>query len=213
MGISSSKKLRVIYFTRKPRALGNFSVEIYFDKVRENLPEEIEHITVQMPFESNGILKRVFNAFYCIFKQGDINHITGDIHYVATFLKRKKTILTVLDCGSLYNKKGIKYFLLKLIWFTIPIKKSIKVTAISEATKLDLIHLVNCNAQKIEVVYVCINEKFQKELKNFEKQKPRILQIGTAENKNLRRLILALNGINSKLIIIGKLSEENKVER
>ena len=72
-----------------------------------------------MPFESSGLFKRLANALYCIFKQGDINHITGDIHYVATFLKKKKTILTILDCGSLYQKKGFKYYVLKLIWFTI----------------------------------------------------------------------------------------------
>ena len=80
MGNQSSKKIRVVYFNRKPRPLGNFSVEIYFKQIRENLPEEYAPFYIQMPFYSSGFLKRFANAIYCIFKQGDINHITGDIH-------------------------------------------------------------------------------------------------------------------------------------
>ena len=86
-------KGKVVFFQRKQRPLGNFSVEIYFRQVRENLPADIEYEVITMPFESNGLFKRFANAVYCIFKQGDINHITGDIHYVASFLKKSKTIL------------------------------------------------------------------------------------------------------------------------
>jgi len=206
----AKKKLKVVYFTRKQRHLGNFSLETYFEQVRQNLTKEFIPVLCTMPYESNGLFKRMANTLYCIFKQGDINHITGDIHYVATFLKKSKTILTVLDCGMLHESSGIKNKIFKLFWFTIPIIKCKYVTAVSNATRDDLIKLTNCNPNKIHVVYVCINNSFKKNSKPFNTDKPRILQLGTASNKNIQRLIPALQNIRCKLVIIGKLSEENK---
>jgi glycosyltransferase involved in cell wall biosynthesis len=202
------KKIRVVFFTRKQRGLGNFSVESYFENIRKNLPEQFDSVNIIMPFESNGLLKRFFNALYCITKQGDINHITGDIHYVATFLKKSKTILTILDCGMLHQTKGLKHKILKLFWFTIPIKRAGIITAISTATKQDIIHFTDCVESKIKVVYVCINEIFKRRDKVFNTSCPTILQIGTAPNKNLNRLIPALKDVSCKLVIVGKISEE-----
>jgi glycosyltransferase involved in cell wall biosynthesis len=202
------KKIRVVFFTRKQRGLGNFSVESYFENIRKNLPEKFDSVNIVMPFESNGLFKRFFNALYCITKQGDINHITGDIHYVATFLRKSKTILTILDCGMLHQTKGLKYKILKLFWFTIPIKRAGIITAISTATKQDIIEFTDCVESKIKVVYVCINKMFERRDKVFNTSCPRILQIGTAPNKNLNRLIPALNGVSCKLVIVGKISEE-----
>lgn len=203
-----TKKIKVVYFSRKPRALGNFSVEIYFKQIRENLPEEIEPIHVEMPFESSGFFKRLANAIYCVFKQGDINHITGDIHYVAAFLKKHKTILTILDCGMLHQTSGIKHKIFKWLWFTMPINRVQLITAISTATKEDIIQFTGCDPNKIKVVYVCINPSFKAYPKEFNAVEPRILQIGTAANKNLQRLIPALEGIRCKLVIVGKIGEE-----
>jgi glycosyltransferase involved in cell wall biosynthesis len=59
-------------------------------------------------------------------------------------------------------------------------------------------------------VYVCINNSFKQNSKPFNTDKPRILQIGTASNKNTQRLIPALKYIKCKLVIIGKISEEIK---
>ncbi|MFN2438477.1 MAG: glycosyltransferase family 4 protein [Chitinophagaceae bacterium] len=207
---AEKKKLRVVYFTRKQRYLGNFSVETYFEKVRQNLPEEFIPVLCNMPYESNGILKRLANTVYCIFKQGDINHVTGDIHYVTAFLKKRKTVLTILDCGMLHETRGLKNKIFKFFWFTIPILKCKYITALSQATKGDLIKFTNCNPEKIYVVYACINDSFKKNYKPFNSSEPRILQLGTAANKNIQRLIPALKNIKCKLVIIGKLSQENR---
>jgi glycosyltransferase involved in cell wall biosynthesis len=203
-----AKKIKVVHFSRKPRALGNFSVESYFKQVRENLPEEFEAINIEMPYESSGFFKRLANAFYCIFKQGDINHITGDIHYVAAYLKKSKTILTILDCGMLHQTSGLKHKIFKWFWFTMPISRVKLITAISTATKEDIIHFTGCPEDKIKVVYVCINPAFKAYPKEFNTKEPRILQIGTAANKNLARLIPALEGISCKLVIVGKIGED-----
>jgi glycosyltransferase involved in cell wall biosynthesis len=204
---TKANKIRVVYFSRKPRTLGNFSAESYFKSIRENIGENFICIDKKMPFYNSGFFKRLGNAIFCLFNQGDINHITGDIHYVAAFLDKSKTILTVLDCGMLHESSGLKYKVFKFLWFTMPVKKSAHLTAISKATKDDVIRFTGCSESKISVMYVCIDPAFTKSEKSFNKEEPRILQIGTNTNKNLDRLIPALRGINCKLVIIGKVDE------
>ena len=210
MGIKKEKKLKVVFFNRKPRALGNFSIEIYFQLIQNYLKDEFIVINKVVPYESNGLLNRLGNIIYCFFNQGDVNHITGDIHYVAALLKKSKTILTIHDCGILHETKGFKHKLVKYIWFDMPVGKSKIITANSNATKHDLIQFTHCDANKIKVIYICISPAFVKNEQAFNEAKPRILQIGTAANKNLQRLIPALKGINCTLVIIGKIDENTK---
>jgi glycosyltransferase involved in cell wall biosynthesis len=47
--------------------------------------------------------------------------------------------------------------------------------------------------------------------KTFNAQKPRILQIGTKENKNIRNLARALKGIQCELHIVGALDTETQM--
>ena len=199
--------MKVVFFNRKQRAMGNFSIESYFKQIRQNLPANIKAISMDMPFESNGLLSRLANAVYCMFNQGDVNHITGDIHYVGIFLSRKKTILTILDCLTLHRTTGIKHEILKWFWFTAPISYAKHITAISVATKNDILNFITCDPDKISVIYVSINDHFKACPKPFNSNKPRILHIGTAQNKNLERLIASLQNIACTLVIVGKISE------
>jgi len=92
-------RIKVVFFNRKPLTMGNFRIEMYFQLVRQNLKLPYVPVYREVPFFNTGFFKRLGNTLYCLFNQGDINHITGDIHYVAAFLKKKKTVLTVHDCG------------------------------------------------------------------------------------------------------------------
>ena len=206
----NQQPIRVAFFHRKPRPLGNFSIETYFQQIREHLPAPYQPIYVEMPFESNGLWRRMANAIYCAFKQGDINHITGDIHYVAAFLQKKKTVLTIHDCGSLHETSGIKRKILKYFWFDMPVAKSAQITANSTATKNDIYEQTGWATEKISVVYICVGEHFKPQPQNFNAENPRILHIGTAPNKNLERLIPALNNIPCTLVIVGKINDTTK---
>jgi len=207
---TTQKPIRVAFFHRKPRALGNFSIETYFQQIREHLPPPFQPICVEMPYESNGLWRRLANAMYCFFKQEDINHITGDIHYVAAFLKKKNTVLTIHDCGSLHDTAGLKRKIMHYFWFSMPTAKSAIVTANSEATKTDIMAQTQCQSDKIAVVYICVGQQFQARPKAFNAENPRILQLGTAPNKNLERLIPALKDIPCTLVIVGKVSDAIK---
>ncbi|OQY75932.1 MAG: hypothetical protein B6D44_00525, partial [Ignavibacteriales bacterium UTCHB2] len=73
-----------------------------------------------------------------------------------------------------------------------------------EATKKEILRFVNCDPEKIKVIHVSVSPLFHKADETFNKEKPVILHIGTAPNKNLAGLIEAVKGMSCKLFIIGE---------
>jgi glycosyltransferase involved in cell wall biosynthesis len=200
----------VSFYYRKPRKLGNYSVEFIFRDVTERLKDRIIALTAVSRFESAGFFKRLYNALEAVFRQGDVNHITGDVHFIGILLKKRKTIQTILDCGQLKVSSGIRHSILKFFWFSLPVNRCAYVTAISTATKEEILKYVKCDPDKIVVIPVAISEKFIRVDKPFNKENPRLLQIGTAHNKNIERLIEAVQGIPCTLVIVGKDNETYK---
>ncbi len=184
------------------------SIEQLFDTISDNFSSEIKLKKIYAKQKSKGIFKRISIAVQLSRKQSDINHITGDIHFIAPFLKKDKTILTIHDIGSIKSGNFIKKGILKLFWFTIPAKSVAYITVISEFTKKELLDYVKVNPEKVVVIPNCISTIYQFKPKKFNTDKPIILQIGTKQNKNLQRLIKAVKDIACKLVIIGKLQNE-----
>ncbi|MEO6916047.1 MAG: glycosyltransferase family 1 protein, partial [Chitinophagaceae bacterium] len=140
--------------------------------------------------------------------QGDVNHVTGDIHFATILLKKRNTLLTIHDCGMLSDSTGLKHQLLKLFWITLPLKKCALITVVSEATSLELRRYTSYPAEKIFVVPVAVSPEFLPMAKIFNKVKPEILLVGTTQNKNVLRLIEAVKNLVCKLNIVGRLTEE-----
>lgn len=203
--------MKVVFFHRKPK-LNNYSVEGTFQAVRAALPSSVECAISESRFDSKGVFKRLYNIVEAKFRQGEINHITGDVHFLTYLLDRNRTLLTILDCSATHNAKGLKRYLLRHFWYVIPERRSKLVTVISQATKNEVVKLISCDPNKIRVVPVCISCAFIRNDKIFNNKKPRILQIGTAKNKNLPRLISALQGISCHLEIIGMLPPDIAIE-
>lgn len=199
--------MKIVFFHRKSHD-GYFSLEGYFNTIREGMPQEIECEVAVSTFLSRGIFRRIYNIFEAFFRQGDINHITGDVHFLSFLLNKRRTLLTVLDCGFTQYTKGIRYNIIRFLWYVIPGKKVSAISVISQSTKIELLKILSCNPDKIRVIPVCISPGFVYKEKIFNEIKPVILQIGTAINKNLFRLIKALYGIPCRLDIVGKLSLE-----
>src|SRR5580765_4709814 len=114
---------RVTFYYRKPRTVGNYSVEFIFRDVSERLKNFISVRSSISRYESKGLFKRIYNAIEAVFRQGDVNHITGDVHFIGVLLTKRKTIQTILDCGQLKASAGLKHFILKYFWFTLPISR------------------------------------------------------------------------------------------
>ncbi len=199
--------MKVTYFQRKPLP-GATSIERIFDAVRSALPSTIEYTVSVTHYHSTGVLQRIYNTFEAISRQSDVNHITGDIHYVACFLQKRKTLLTIHDCVSLETLYGIRKKALFFLWYWLPEKRSALITAISESTKRELLKHLSCDPNKIRVVHDCISPAFRPVPYIFNRQKPVILQVGTRENKNLLRVAQALSDIPCHLNIVGPLSEK-----
>jgi glycosyltransferase involved in cell wall biosynthesis len=202
------RKIKVTYFQRKRFDGGNFSLEFIFEDVRRRLIKEIVPKVKLLTHHSKGFLPRLYNTIECLFHQNSINHVTGDISYVGILLSPKKTVQTILDCGFLQNKTGIKRFILWLFWLYLPIKRAKKITTISEFVKKHILENVKCNPDKIVVIPVAVSEIFKPVPKSFNTKCPQLLQIGTAPNKNILRLIEAIKDIDCTLVIIGRLSNE-----
>ena len=200
--------MKIVFFQRKPRPNKNFSLEILFDQIRENLPKDITWKIEIVRYFSNGFFKRFFIAFEAIFKQGDVNHVTGDINFVVVFLRKKKTILTVLDTGILNQSNIISRKIIQFFWIQLPIKRAAYVTTISNASKKELLKYINVDEKRVRVIYVPVAKGMEFSPKIFNATKPIILQVGTKENKNLIRLVQSLKGINCKLEIVGVLNQE-----
>ena len=202
--------MKVVFFQRKPRKFGNFSVEFIFDAIRKNLPAEIEGIYHPAKYESEGLWKRLYITWEASQHQGNVNHVTGDVHFLTLLLKKKNTVLTVLDVGFMKHPSKLARVFLRFFWITLPVKKAQLITTISQATKDEFLKYTSFPAEKVKVVYVPISDAFKPIPKTFSKAKPVILQLGVAFNKNINRLIEAIKEIPCHLEIVGNLSEELK---
>jgi glycosyltransferase involved in cell wall biosynthesis len=142
--------------------------------------------------------------------QGDVNHITGDVHYLTFLLPKAKTVLTIHDLVLLTRLRGWKYWAAWLFWYWIPVWRSRVVVTVSDATKHTLVETLRCDPNKVRVVYNCVSRDFYRAPKATASEVPRVLQVGTGENKNLMRVVEALRGVICTLVIVGVLSDQQR---
>ena len=200
--------IKVTHYHRKVK-LGAYSVERLFTDIRSFMPPDIKITVQESTFVSRGFFRRFYNIVEAAFRQGNINHVTGEVYFLTYLLNRHRTILTILDCGGLERLSGIKKWVLWLLWYKLPVYFASVITVISTTTKQELLKHVNCDPDKIQVIYACVSTSFCPDVRPFNGDYPRVLQIGTgSHNKNLTRVAQALAGIPCRWIIIGTLSVE-----
>ena len=212
MSLNKNKK-KVSFFVRKPFNLGNFSLENYYRQLTKALSQEFDIKIHVLPYHSKGVLRRFINCLYALVNQSEVNHVFGDIHYITIFLKKERTILTILDCISYNSSKGIKRVLFKWFWFKLPIRNSKFITTISRSVENELIEKCNVKNKQISVIYFTIfaSDPIKKIKNKNSNDEFKILQIGTAKNKNIKNLALALKDLkNIGLTVLGKLNTEDK---
>ena len=206
------KNSLTFFYRRKDPSF--FSIENVFGniakKLRDGYTAEFEVAEVEMPFYSGPSTIRK-NLGFLGKRQTRINHITGDIHYGILACSRKNiNILTIHDCVSLqfYPKWDPRFWALKWLWFTLPIRKADMVTMISEKAKNELLSLVSADPGKIRVIPNFVDPAFSATPSAFNADRPTVLFVGTTPNKNLLGFIKAIEGIPLHLDIVGRLSAE-----
>jgi len=202
--------MRVTFLFRRPFTDHHHSIEELFGNIISNLPEKVEAVRYVMPYKSKGFVRRLLNALASIFHQAEINHITGDVHYVAYFLKKKRTILTIHDFAALNRGSMLKRAVIKFFWFTIPARRVRMITVISEFIKSELLQHIRISPDKVRVVYDCIPSDLPYSPKPRLEIKPVLFHIGTMPNKNLENVIAAIKDLDVRLLILGKLKPHHQ---
>lgn len=205
-----SGQINVTFFFRKPFK-DYFSIEHLFGFIMSALPAHVRYKSYFLKRMSQGFINRVLNCFEVIRKQNQVNHITGDVHYISFLMNKKRTLLTIHDLEVLKRLKGLSRFVVRLFWFTLPAWRVRYITVISAFTKQELLKIVNVKSEKVIVIYDCVSPLIQACPAEFNKHKPKILHVGTAHNKNLGRLIEALEGLDITLVIVGRLRDHHKM--
>jgi len=203
--------MKLLFAHRKPRPYGNFSIENYFQTLSPFLEKEAELEHWQAPHFSNGIVPRYLSVKSLETKvekwRPNITHVSGDVHFLMWGIPKGKRVLTIHDIGFLREAKGIKYQLLRFFWLTGPVKKAHAITCVSTATKNEILrHLPK--ARRIQVIPTVVDQRFVRADKAFNAEYPTILLLGSAPNKNLKRVLKATQGLNVKLSIVAKLDAE-----
>jgi len=170
------------------------------------MPADVRCSTHTCPRFSKGVFPRLVNMADAARHQAQVNHVTGDVHYLLMSLNGRRTLLTVHDCATLERLGGLKRAAFKLIWYTLPVRRAGLVSVVSEATRRELLRHVHCDPAKIRVIHNCVASDFVPAPKKFNDSDPELLHLGTAANKNLERVIEALAGLRCHLNIIGTLT-------
>lgn len=231
-------------FFRHPRPEYN-SIEEVFQTIMQAFPDGVTFERVVLPYSGASLKSILGNLRYARRHRGKINHITGDVHYVA-LATGGNTVLTIHDVNSILNGSLIRRFLIKVLWFWLPAWCVKRITVISPKSADEVGEVISFFKRKIRVVPNPYNPRVgvgsrqlavgsetlavgSRQLvvdrgqgsglsgqnagnRHWAKgdRKKVVLLVGTKVNKNLERTLKALDSERVSLIVLGKLSEEQK---
>jgi len=202
--------LKVRLFFRKPTS-GFRSIEELFQIVI-NAFDGLDCVKLEVPEKKITPDRLWENLAFARKNRGEVNHITGDVHYLALATGRK-TVLTIHDSYSGITGPWYRRLLVKIFWFWIPALVVRKITTISEKSRREIEQIIPFAKNKITVIPNPFNPQLLLGNKHFEEdimqetQKPIVLHLGTKSNKNLERTIEAMAGLPYKMYIIGQLTD------
>lgn len=197
--------MKVNLFYRAKRETAN-SIEMLFQNLD---PHMLNHEVHVLPHIGASPWALLANCWYAFRHRADVNLITGEVYYIALALGRN-TIATYHDVGSAMHGSLLNRLLSKWLFFSLPMHICRRVVAISEQTRQELIKIVPSADKKIVVIDNPVSTQLSYKEHRFNSSKPCILHIGTKANKNLERVIEALKGIACRLVIVGKLTDEQQ---
>ena len=128
--------MNVNIFFRSSRPGAN-SIEELFGTVIKSFPKTIHCQRLEIPFANASPGSIMQNLRFSRKNRADLNHITGDVHYLALALGRH-TILTIHDSYSVLKGPYLKKLILKLLWFWLPAMIVERITTISEKSKMEI---------------------------------------------------------------------------
>lgn len=207
----SHRNMTITFFFRSNKC--GYSIRKVFEPIITEVSKECQVKVYEVPnHQANpvSILKNLWFVFRHRNRSG-INHITGDLHYLSFVLPENRTITTVHDLcfwdSEFRNYSSVKKIFIKTLYLN-SLQYNKYLICISEKTKISVLKHLNIEPEKVLVINNPISQNHTNYKKEFNKDCPVILHIGTRVNKNLETVIQALNDINCSLRIVGELSNE-----
>lgn len=198
--------MNVNIFFRK-RLAYTHSIEELFLGLIPFLSKTVQVKATEVPYSGGSPLVIIRNLRYALSKKSQINHVTGDIHYL-TLAFHKNCILTIHDVKSALQGNGLKRSYIKLFWFWLPALVVRRITVISQFTKMELERIIPFAKHKIRVIHNPVKDRLRRSSYQFNSKCPVIMLIGTKTNKNLERTLAAIKGMQCKVLIVGPLTKD-----
>lgn len=199
-------KETITYVLRKPDPKFK-SIEGLFDNLSKRIGSQLKTSFITLKYSGGSLKSMWFNLKTFNRSKNTIYHITGDVHYMA-MVTGSKSVLTIHDVKSIVKGSFLKRIFMKLFWFWLPALFVKRITVISEFTKMEVEKILPFVKKKIRVIHNPVDEIFEFETYHFNNEKPRILLLGTKDNKNLVRIFESLKGINCDILVIGQPTDE-----
>ena len=202
--------MKIVFFHRKG-GNGAVSIQESFRSMIEELSKDNHVKEYNVPYDGSNpihILKNIIYIRKHSSKHG-INHITGDIHYGVLGLIGRNSVLTIHDDYAMrIAHRGLLDKLYKWIfWIFLPIRLSNVSVCITPSTMKNIRRYYN--SRKLQAfTHHSVPPILYPYNKPFNKNCPRILQVGTECNKNLETTMKAIEGLKCQLVVLKKMSQE-----
>ena len=205
--------MKILYIYRHPDM--GFSIGKVFRPIEDEMRKyaQVDSIYLPVPnYSLRGLWKNIrYAQRHCKKEKYDIVHITGTEHYLLPFLKKENTILTIHDLGFFVNHELSYKNLIKYLLFIKVLPLASYITFISEKSRNEVLRFVQLLDDRCSVIFNPVGTGYIASPKNINKNYPIILHIGTGSNKNIESTAIALKGFPCKIIIVGRLSEGQKL--
>ncbi len=192
--------------------VGQVSIELVFDEVRDRLTRvDVDVFTSTHP--NVGVLPRLRAIVEARRHQGDVTHMLGDSHYLDLLLRRSRTVLTVHDLEFLHRASNsrLKKLVYSWLWLRLPVWRASVITAVSTATRDDLIAVTGVKPERVRVIPNPVRDRFVPAPAPVPTNpRPVVLLVGTWPSKNLANTAAALRGMDVKVVLVGPMSDEHR---
>jgi glycosyltransferase involved in cell wall biosynthesis len=175
------------------------------------MPDDIAVAVHIVPFRSTGVWRRVVDICSVAVRRADLVHISGDIHFVALALRKRRTVLTVHDCGTANApmKNRLARGIFRTVWLRWPAKRAGRIVAVSDFTANELASITGVPRSEITVIPTAIDDAFVPETPPVN-PRPVVLCFAQMPHKNAPRVIAALTGMDVHVNVVGRLPEATR---
>lgn len=203
-GLNGLTRPSLTVFTRKPSPGFHFSIETNWEALQPHIALAYEINLRRSPLESRGIVRRLLIGIWAWFVRGGNRHIIGDVNFLGLFLPRKGTVQTILDLVGLRNPSRLRRLWFRALWLRMPLQRSSVIITISQQIKQELVSLGYRGSDDIRVVPLSVHPAFQPTYHRREWILPRIVIVGSTPNKNIPRMLKALEGTVCSVTLVGQ---------